>query len=44
VLPLVGLAVGFVFLVIKVVFWVGVACFAIWLIRRWTRKPAEAAA
>ena len=43
-LPLVGVAVGFVLLVVKIVFWVCAAVFAIWLIRRWSREPAGASA
>lgn len=43
-LPLVGVAVGLVLLVLKVVFLVCAGCFAIWLIRRWTRSPTGASA
>jgi flagellar biogenesis protein FliO len=42
-LPLIGIAVGFVFLVIKIVFVVVMVCVAIWLFRRLARseeKPA----
>ena len=42
-LPLIGVAVGFAFLVAKVVFIVSMACVAIWLFRRLARseeKPA----
>lgn len=37
-IPLVGIATGFLFLVIKIVFWGVMICIAIWLLRRWTRR------
>ena len=40
-LPLFGLAIGFVFLAIKIAFIVGAICFAMWLFKRLTRT-AEA--
>ena len=43
-LPLVGVAVGLVLLVVKVVFLGCAVIFAIWLIRRMTRDRASATA
>jgi hypothetical protein len=37
-LPLIGIAAGFLFLVAKVVFVVVMVCVAIWLIRRLARR------
>jgi hypothetical protein len=42
-LPLVGIAAGFLFLVIKVVFIGVMVCVAIWLLRRWTRREEKLA-
>ena len=42
-LPLIGIAVGFVFLVVKIVFWCLVICLAIWVFRRMGRREAQAA-
>jgi hypothetical protein len=40
-LPFIGIAAGFLFLVAKVVF-VGVTvCLAIWLLRRWARREEK---
>jgi len=43
-LPLVGIAVGFVLLLIKAVFLICTAIFAIWLFRRLRRDSAGASA
>ncbi len=37
-LPIFGIAVGFLFLVVKLVFWGVVVCVAIWLFRRLARR------
>jgi len=42
-LPFVGIAVGFVFLAIKVVLIGTVICIAIWLARRWSRREEQVA-
>jgi len=44
VLPLIGAAVGLVFLVIKVGFLICTVLFAIWLVRRLSRNQAGASA
>ncbi len=36
-LPLLGLAVGFVFLAIKIAFIIGAICLAMWIFKRMTR-------
>ncbi len=41
-LPLIGITIGIVLIAIKVAFWIGVAWFALWLLRRLTRDPATA--
>jgi hypothetical protein len=41
-LPLIGITIGIFLIAIKVVFWVGVAWFALWLFRRMTRSTATA--
>lgn len=43
-LPLVGIAVGLVFLVVKLAFIACAVVFAIWLVRRLTRNQAGASA
>lgn len=42
-LPLIGIATGFLFLVVKVVFVGVMVCIAIWLFRRWTRREEKLA-
>jgi hypothetical protein len=42
-LPFVGIAVGFIFLAIKVVCIVAGICIAIWLARRWARREEKVA-
>jgi hypothetical protein len=42
-LPFVGAALGFAFLVAKVVFIGAMVCIAIWLFRRWTRREEKLA-
>jgi hypothetical protein len=42
-LPFVGIALGFVFLAIKVVFIGATICIAIWLARRWARREEKVA-
>jgi hypothetical protein len=42
-LPLVGIAAGFLFLVVKVVFWAVIACVAIWLFRRLAQREEKLA-
>ena len=37
-LPFIGIAVGFAFLVAKVVFIGVMVCVAVWLFRRWSRR------
>ncbi len=41
-LPLVGITIGIVLIAIKIAFWVGVAWFALWLLRRLTCRTATA--
>ena len=41
--PLIGIATGFLFLVLKVTFLIVMACVAIWLFRRWSRRETELA-
>lgn len=33
-LPLLGIAIGFVLIAIKIVFWIAVGCFAWWLLKK----------
>jgi type IV secretory pathway VirB3-like protein len=42
-LPLVGIAAGFLFLVVKVFFWVVMVCVAIWILRRLARREEKLA-
>jgi hypothetical protein len=42
-LPLIGIAAGFLFLVAKVVFVGVIVCFAIWLLRRLARREDKLA-
>ena len=42
-LPLIGIATGFLLLVIKIVFWGVMICVGIWILRRWTRREANLA-
>jgi hypothetical protein len=42
-LPLIGIAVGFFFLVAKLVFWGVMICVAIWLFRRLSRREEKLA-
>ena len=42
-LPLIGIATGFLFLVIKIVFLVVMICIAVWLLRRWSRREEKLA-
>ena len=42
-LPLIGIAVGFMFLVAKIVFWCVVICIAIWVFRRMGRREEKPA-
>jgi hypothetical protein len=37
-LPFVGIALGLLFLVVKIIFVGAMVCGAIWLLRRWTRR------
>lgn len=41
-LPLLGLAIGFVFLAIKIGFIVGAICLALWIFKRLTRSAETA--
>jgi hypothetical protein len=38
ILPFIGIAVGFAFLIAKIVFWSVMICVAIWVFRRLTRR------
>jgi low temperature requirement protein LtrA len=42
-LPLIGIAAGFLLLVVKVVLGVVILCVAIWALRRWTRREEKLA-
>ena len=42
-LPLVGIAAGFLFLVVKMVFMVVMVCVAVWLFRRLARRDEKLA-
>lgn len=40
-LPIFGVAIGFAFIAIKIVFWVIVGCFAWWLIKKLMRSESS---
>ena len=42
-LPVIGIAAGFLFLVVKIVFWGVMICVAIWLLRRLSRRDEKPA-
>lgn len=42
-LPFIGIAAGFLFLLVKVVFVTVMVCVAIWLLRRWGRREGKLA-
>jgi hypothetical protein len=42
-LPLIGIAAGFLLLVVKVVFGGLIVCLAIWVLRRWARREEKLA-
>ena len=42
-LPLFGIAIGFVVIAIKIAFWVLVGCFAWWVIKKLTRSQTSTA-
>ena len=42
-LPLIGIAAGFLFLVVKIVFMVVMVCVAIWIFRRLARREEKPA-
>ena len=42
-LPIFGVAIGFVFIAIKIVFWVIVGCFAWWLLKKLLKNDVSTA-